>query len=178
MKTFRQLNIGDYIYHTSDQIPMTWHVYRITDVIEMEDEFIFKTSWFGQYKYSSRDIHIPNESLDSDFIIEDYINEFKYTTHVNCGTTSIGKYIYNKAHNNKDFEHCEYELVQEHLLGKSIIHSEQIYGPDSFDVDFIDTYEWDRNSKFVLYKARYENQDGPFFFRHEKDFYNNFTKIG
>ena len=30
---------------------------------------------------------------------------------------------------------------------------------------------------FVLYKAEYENPEGPYFVRYAKDFYNNFEEV-
>lgn len=32
-------------------------------------------------------------------------------------------------------------------------------------------------SDFILYKALYDNPDGPYFVRTKEDFYNNFTEV-
>lgn len=72
-----------------------------------------------------------------------------------------------------------YQLVQDHLLCKTDVKSERVYYADSFDVEFKDTYEWDKGKadQLVLYKALYENEDGPYFVRYKKDFEQEFTPI-
>lgn len=72
-----------------------------------------------------------------------------------------------------------YQLEQDHLLCKTDVKSERVYYADSFDVEFKDTYEWDKNKadQLVLYKALYENEDGPYFVRYRKDFDKSFVPI-
>lgn len=72
-----------------------------------------------------------------------------------------------------------YQLEQNYLLCKTDVKSERVYYADSFDIEFKDNYEWDKNKadQLVLYKALYENEDGPYFVRYKKDFEQEFTQI-
>lgn len=59
-----------------------------------------------------------------------------------------------------------YELVQERIIFKDITNEE---------------YEWrgrkkDNLEHFVLYKALYNNEDGPYFVRHMEDFSESFEQ--
>ena len=73
--------------------------------------------------------------------------------------------------NSKLYKHKKtgklYSLVQENVKVKC-------------DVVFLeDTNETllDWEEGFVLYKAEYDNPDGPYFVRYAKDFYENFEEV-
>ena len=68
----------------------------------------------------------------------------------------------------------EYELVQEHLLFKDMDME-----PDCIDGEYTEypKYYWRKNQNLILYKALYDNPDGPYFVRIAEDFSKNFTEI-
>lgn len=73
--------------------------------------------------------------------------------------------------NSKLYKHKKtgklYSLVQKNVKVKS-------------DVVFLEdinetVLDWEEG--FVLYKAEYDNPDGPYFVRYAKDFYENFEEV-
>ena len=60
-----------------------------------------------------------------------------------------------------------YSLVQENIKVKCDI----IYLEDSNE----SVLDWKDN--FILYKAEYDNTEGPYFVRYSKDFYENFEMV-
>lgn len=74
----------------------------------------------------------------------------------------------------------EYELIQDSILFKDFglmiaFDDEDVDGGGIFPDYNADKLEWRNN--LVLYKALYENPDGPYFVRHAEDFFENFTEI-
>ena len=63
----------------------------------------------------------------------------------------------------------EYELIQERILFKDYKSIED--GNEKLN------WRGKDSETLVLYKALYDNPDGPFFVRHFKDFNKNFTEI-
>lgn len=63
----------------------------------------------------------------------------------------------------------EYELIQEQILFKDYKSIED--GNEKLN------WRGKDSETLVLYKALYDNPDGPFFVRHLKDFNKNFTEI-
>lgn len=63
----------------------------------------------------------------------------------------------------------EYELIQERILFKDYKSIED--GNEKLN------WRGKDSETLVLYKALYDNPDGPFFVRHLKDFNKNFTEI-
>ena len=60
-----------------------------------------------------------------------------------------------------------YSLVQENIKVKCDI----VYLEDSTE----SVLDW--KDDFILYKAEYDNAEGPYFVRYSKDFYENFEKV-
>lgn len=168
-KTFRDLNIGDYIFHCSDE-HMIAQAYRIEDIEEFYDEWIFHICWFGEFSSSTKSKYIVKSyNLDKTRIDDDC--RTYYSPEHKCPETGPGDYIYNGE---KNLDKREYKLIQENLLFKDMDME-----PYSIDGEYTERpeYYWRRKQNLVLYKALYQNPDGPYFVRHAEDFYKNFTRI-
>lgn len=68
-----------------------------------------------------------------------------------------------------------YDLVQEKILFKDIEIEPELCDGEYYEQN---KYHWRGKDKenFVLYKALYDNPDGPYFIRHKKDWEDNFEK--
>lgn len=176
MKTFKELKVGDYIFHKCKEFPLITDPKRILDIQEYDNGLILEICWFGIYAKSTKTkLYVDKQYIDKSKCPEKYydINNFWYTTeHICENKTGIGHYIHNNA---KDFEHREYEVIQENIMFKDLDIE-----PDCIDGEYIETnrYFWRKNNNLILYKALYDDcHDGPYFVRYAEDFYNNFTKI-
>lgn len=176
MKTFNELKIGDYIFHKCKEFPLIVEPKRIVNIYKFHKETIFEICWFGSYaKCTITKLHVDNQYMNKDKVPDEHydFNDFWYTTeHICESKTGIGHYIYNNA---KDFDHREYEVIQENILFKDLDIE-----PDCIDGEYIERniYFWRKNNNLILYKALYDDcPDGQYFVRHAEDFYNNFTKI-
>ena len=73
--------------------------------------------------------------------------------------------------NSKLYKHKKtgklYSLVQENVKVKRDI----VFLEDTNET----VLDWEEG--FVLYKAEYDNPDGPYFVRYAKDFYENFEEV-
>ena len=73
--------------------------------------------------------------------------------------------------NSKLYKHKKtgklYSLVQENIKVKCDI----IYLEESKE----SVLDW--KNGFILYKAKYDNAEGPYFVRYSKDFYENFEEV-
>ena len=73
--------------------------------------------------------------------------------------------------NSKLYKHKKtgklYSLVQENVKVKR----DAVFLEDTNET----ILDWEEG--FVLYKAEYDNPDGPYFVRYAKDFYENFEEI-
>ena len=170
-KTFRELNIGDYIFHCSDEHRIA-QAYRIEDIEEFYDEWIFYICWFGEFSSCTKSTHVVKSSdLDKTRIDDDSIFKTYYSPEHECPETGPGDYIHNGEN---DLDKREYKLIQENILFKDMDME-----PYSVDGEYAERpeYYWRRKQNLVLYKALYPNQDGPYFVRHAEDFYKNFTRI-
>lgn len=74
-----------------------------------------------------------------------------------------------------------YELVQEKILFKDIVDEEYEYDIEGRPTTLLRRdYGWrgkDAYDQLVLYKALYDNPDGPYFVRHMDDFNYEFEKV-
>lgn len=168
-KTFGELNIGDYIFHCSDEHKIA-QAYRIEDIDEHYDVWVFHICWFGEFSNSTKSTYVVNVSdLGKSRIEAERIGY--YSSEHECSETGPGDYINNSE---KDLDKREYELIQENLLFKDMDME-----PYSIDGEYAERpeYYWRRKQNLVLYKALYPNPDGPYFVRHAEDFYKNFTRI-
>lgn len=168
-KTFGELNIGDYIFHCSDEHKIA-QAYRIEDIDEHYDVWVFHICWFGEFSNSTKSTYVVNVlDLGKSRIEAERIGY--YSSEHECPETGPGDYINNSE---KDLDKREYELIQENLLFKDMDME-----PYSIDGEYAERpeYYWRRKQNLVLYKALYPNPDGPYFVRHAEDFYKNFTRI-
>lgn len=73
--------------------------------------------------------------------------------------------------NSKLYKHKKtgklYSLVQENVKVKR----DTVFLEDTNET----VLDWEEG--FVLYKAEYDNPDGPYFVRYAKDFYENFEEV-
>ena len=73
--------------------------------------------------------------------------------------------------NSKLYKHKKtgklYSLVQENVKVKRDV----VFLEDTNET----VLDWEEG--FVLYKAEYDNSDGPYFVRYAKDFYENFEEV-
>ena len=73
--------------------------------------------------------------------------------------------------NSKLYKHKKigklYSLVQENVKVKRDV----VFLEDTNET----VLDWEEG--FVLYKAEYDNPDGPYFVRYAKDFYENFEEV-
>jgi len=77
-----------------------------------------------------------------------------------------------------------YELIQDRILFKDVSDEEYDYDIEGRPTSIIKReFDW-RGKKdsypgeqLILYKALYENPDGPYFVRHIDDFYNSFEEV-
>ena len=103
-------------------------------------------------------------------LVERYNTDKKFKEETLNSSTKFREY-----NNAKDFDHREYEVIQENILFKDLDIE-----PDCIDGEYIErnNYYWRKNNNLILYKALYNDcPDGPYFVRHAEDFYDNFTKI-
>lgn len=172
-KTFRDLNIGDYIFYCSDE-PKIAQAYRIEDIDEHYDVWVFHVCWFGEFSNSTKSTYVVNVSDLDKSRIEDDRGQGRghyYSPEHECSETGPGEYIHNGE---KDLDKREYTLIQENVLFKDMDME-----PYSVDGEYTERpeYYWRKKQNLVLYKALYPNPDGLYFVRHAEDFYKNFTRI-
>lgn len=176
MKKLKDIKEGDYIFHCCKEFPKMTQGMRVVEIHDTQKELILGICWFGGYVQDTfHYLHINKEYMNQDKFPDEHdrsLSEYWYQTEWDVENKGIGRYIYKNA---KDFEHREYELVQEHLLFKDID-----LDPEFFDGEYLEhpNYYWRKNEDLVLYKAVYNDcPDGPYFVKHAKDFYENFKRI-
>lgn len=177
MKTLKDIKAGDYIFHCCKELPEMTQCMRVVEVHDSLKEIILGICWFGRYVQDTfHYLHVNKEYIDEDKFPDEHdrsLQEYWYQTEWNIENKGIGRYIYNKS---KDFEHREYEVIQEKLLFKDIDFHFLPMGL----CEYKPNYYWrgKGQEKLILYKAVYEDcPDGPYFVRHAEDFYENFTRI-
>ena len=175
MKALKDIKVGDYIFHCCYEFPKMTQGMRVIEVHDTQKEIILGICWFGgKVQDTFHYLHVSKEYINEYKFPDEHdmsLHEYWYQTEWKVENKGIGKYIYKNA---KDFEHREYELIQENLLFKDIDLS-ACYDDAYFKHP---NYFWRRDENLILYKAVYKDcPNGPYFVKHEKDFYENFKRI-